>query len=138
MNPSKFTNTFDSTRETPPKDKHFPDLAPIKATPSLTTLNGCGFRLHGKSDYDKETNSYMTTQYFVILFIPFFPVARYRVISLGRKSYKFLGITITQSGKRYQFLGKGKFRAFEKTWWAILITLFVLLLLRILWINYVR
>ena len=78
----------------------FPDLTPVDKAPSLTTLNTFGYKLYGKSDYDDETDSYMTTHYFVVLFFPLFPVARYRVIS---------------DGDSYQFLGKGKFRGIE---WA--------------------
>ena len=81
--------------------QHFDDeLEPISKAPSLFTLNTFGFKLYGKSDYDRETDSYMTTHYFVALFLPLFPVARYRVIS--------------EDGTHYRFLGKGKFRQSEK------------------------
>ncbi|APV48872.1 hypothetical protein BWI17_03760 [Betaproteobacteria bacterium GR16-43] len=86
-----------------PKESNnlFPDLSPIDKAPSLTTLNTFGFKLYGKSDYDDETDSYMTTHYFVALFIPLFPIARYRVIS--------------DDGDGYRFLGKGKLRGID---WA--------------------
>lgn len=77
----------------------FPDLSPIDKAPSLTTINTFGFKLYGKSDRDDETDSYMTTQYFVALFIPLFPIARYRVIS--------------EDGHGYRFLGKGKLRGID-------------------------
>ena len=86
--------------------KHFDDeLEPISKAPSLFTLNTFGFKLYGKSDYDRETDSYMTTHYFVALMLPLFPVARYRVIS--------------EDGEHYRFLGKGKFRQGEKIHLAI-------------------
>jgi len=75
------------------------ELEPVRKAPTLFTLNTFGFKLYGKSDYDAETDSYMTTHYFVALFFPLFPVARYRVIS--------------EDGTHYRFLGKGKFRRAE-------------------------
>jgi hypothetical protein len=41
----------------------------------------------------------MATYYFVIFFLPIFPICRYRVIS---------------SGNSYRFLGKGPLRTFDK------------------------
>ena len=77
----------------------FPDLSPVRKAPSLTTVNTMGFKLYGKSDRDEETDSYMTTHYFVAMFVPLFPIARYRVIS--------------EDGEGYRFLGKGKLRGID-------------------------
>ena len=68
----------------------FGPLTPISSAPSLYTLNGIGCTIYGNSDYDEDTRSYVTTHYFVALFIPIFPLARYRVIEAGGK-YRFLG-----------------------------------------------
>ena len=65
--------------------------ASISSAPVLGTFNGFGFTLYGSSDYDKETQSYATTHYFVALFVPIFPIGRYRVINLGGSTYRFLG-----------------------------------------------
>jgi septal ring factor EnvC (AmiA/AmiB activator) len=46
--------------------------------------------MYGHSDYDPETCSYVANHYFVVLFIPIFPIGRYRVISDGTQ-YRFLG-----------------------------------------------
>jgi hypothetical protein len=78
----------------------FSDLSKIEKAPSLMTINTFGFRLYGNSDYDEATDSYMATQYLVAMFIPIFPVARYRVTS--------------DDGHSYEFFGKGKLRRFEK------------------------
>lgn len=64
---------------------------PVSSAPSLTTYNGFGFTLYGGSDFDAETNSYAMTYYFVALFIPIFPISRYRVIRTGSQSYRFIG-----------------------------------------------
>jgi molecular chaperone DnaK len=67
------------------------DLKPISSAPSLYTFNTIGFTVYGNSDSDAETRSYVTTHYFVVLFIPIFPIARYRVIHDTDGKYRFLG-----------------------------------------------
>jgi hypothetical protein len=74
-------------------------LSPVQAAPSLTTLNGFGFTLYGKSNEDLANGSFMTTHYVVALFIPLLPIARYRVVRL--------------QGDRYEFLGRGKLRGVD-------------------------
>jgi hypothetical protein len=78
----------------------FDELKPINSAPGLRTVNGIGTTLYGRSDYDEETRSYLTTLYFVVLFLPVLPIARYRVIQ-------------EQSGY-YRFLGKAPLRRFDK------------------------
>ena len=87
------------------------DLEPIDSAPSLYTINGCGVTLYGNTDADPESGSYMATYYFVLIFVPIFPICRYRVISNG--------------GSGYRFLGKGKLRTFDK--WHIAIAIFAIL-----------
>jgi hypothetical protein len=70
-------------------------LSPITSAPSLTTFNGIGFTLYGKSDYVHSNRSHIATYYFVFFAIPIFPIARYRVI-------------VTSAG--YRFIGKAKLR----------------------------
>lgn len=65
-------------------------LEPIASAPSLSTINGVGFAIYGSSDHDPSSGSYLATYYFVVLFIPIFPIARYRVIPTG-SGYSFLG-----------------------------------------------
>ena len=67
---------------------------------AIACINSIGFRLYGKSDYDAGTDSYMATYYFVALYLPLFPLARYRVIREDRITYRFLG--------------KGKFRQLDR------------------------
>jgi len=76
------------------------DLKPISVAPSLYTLNGFGFTIYGRSNYDEESRSYVTTHYFVALFIPIFPIARYRVIE--------------HPGNKYSFIGKLPLRPFDR------------------------
>jgi hypothetical protein len=90
----------------------FRELKPISSAPSLRTINTIGFALYGNSDYDNSSQSYATTHYFVALFIPLFPVGRYRVIN---------------TGGQYRFLGKLPFRRTER--WHLGIALGVLALM---------
>jgi hypothetical protein len=71
----------------------YESLEAISSAPSLSTVNTIGFKLYGRSDYDKDTDSFATTHYFVILSLPVFPVGRYRVIQDRKNSgsYRFLG-----------------------------------------------
>jgi hypothetical protein len=82
---------LEQIREAARKQRAFGSLKPISSAPSLFTFNGIGFSMYGKSDYDDETRSYATTYYFVALFLPLFPIARYRVINQGGRRYSFLG-----------------------------------------------
>lgn len=84
------------------------DCYPINKAPSLHTVNGIGFTLYGSTD-PKPGGSHMSTYYFVILGIPIFPIARYRVIPMTGG---------------YRFLGKGKLRTLDK--WHLGISLAVI------------
>jgi hypothetical protein len=95
--------------------KLYAGLTPVKSAPSLQTINGCGFTMYGSSDVDRETGSYMTTYYFVMIFIPIFPICRYRVTSSG--------------GNSYRFLAKGPLRDFDKWHIGIVSVLLLYMLL---------
>ena len=88
-------------RDSVRKQRVFGALKPISSAPSLNTINGVGFRLYGNSDYDAETQSYATTRYFVALFIPIFPVGRYRVVDVSGNRYRFLGKLPLRKGDRW-------------------------------------
>jgi len=77
----------------------YADLKPISSAPSLSRWNGIGFHLYGSTDHDADTKSYLSTYYFVIFLIPFFPICRYRVIPIDNG---------------YRFLGKAPLRRFDK------------------------
>jgi hypothetical protein len=69
----------------------YANAKPITAAPSLRTINGFGVKLYGNSDTDSVSGAYTATYYIVALFLPVFPIGRYRVISAGGNSYRFLG-----------------------------------------------
>jgi hypothetical protein len=91
------------------------NLQPVDSAPSLSTINGIGFALYGSSDLDVASSAYTTTLYFVILFIPIFPIRRYRVISLGSS---------------YRFLGQGPLRTFDKVHLALVCAFIAFLFLK--------
>ena len=90
------------------KNEKMENLSPISA-PSLSTFYGIGFRLYGSTDADQETGSYLSTYYFTILFIPVFPICRYRVIAINNG---------------YRFFGKERLRTFDK--WHLAISLILM------------
>jgi tetratricopeptide (TPR) repeat protein len=71
--------------------ERFPEMRPVHRAPSLTTVNGIGTSLAGRRDYDEETNTYVTTLCFCVLFVPVIPLAAYRVAEAGGGRYYFLG-----------------------------------------------
>ncbi len=88
------------------------NLKPIKEAPSMHTINGFGTTLYGRSDYDPDSETYVSTLYFVVFFIPLFPIARYRIKKMG-------------DGK-FSFYGKAPLRAFDK--WHIVIVIFLIII----------
>jgi hypothetical protein len=87
-------------REAARGQRVFGGLRPISSAPSLRTIKGFGFMLYGDSDHDADTGSYVATYYFVALFIPIIPLARYRVIAEGNQ-YRFLGKMPLRRGDRW-------------------------------------
>ena len=75
--------------------------ASVASAPSLRTINGFGFTIYGHSDYHAESKSYSTTHYFVALFLPIFPLGRYRVINTGGRHYSFIGEIPLRTGDRW-------------------------------------
>ena len=85
-------------------------LKPVSIAPSLRTVNGIGVKLYGETDRDAATDSYLTTYYFVFIFVPIFPLARYR---------------ISRRGDGYTFFGQAPLRSFDKWHLAVSIGLIV-------------
>ena len=82
----------------------FPDLRPISAAPTLSTINGMGMRLVCRRDFDAETGSYVVTHAFCFLFIPLISVGAYRVIDAPGGGWYFLGrVPLSSLAKRFNF-----------------------------------
>jgi hypothetical protein len=63
----------------------------INSVPTMYTFNGIGTTLYGKRAFDKSTQTYIATLFFVVLFFPVFPIAAYRVRNVGGNQYQFFG-----------------------------------------------
>src|SRR4051812_22784730 len=85
----------------------FPSMTPIKGPPTLMRMNGCGVSLHGKRDYDSETNTYIATWCISLIFIPIVGLRAYRVAA-------------AQNGGWY-FIGREPLSSFVKRWNILLI-----------------
>jgi hypothetical protein len=78
----------------------FPDMRPVKRTPTLVRINGIGFGMYGRRDFDAETRTYVKTYCFCVLFVPLFAIASYRVVDAARGWY---------------FIGKERLSSFAKS-----------------------
>ncbi len=67
------------------------DIRPVDKPPSLSTINGIGTKLYGRSMLDRDTGIYISTLYFVVLFLPIFPMARYVVRDAEGGGWYFMG-----------------------------------------------
>jgi hypothetical protein len=71
--------------------ERFPEMRPISAPPSLSTVNGIGTMAYGRRDYDPETYTYVKTRYFTLLYIPVLALGAYRVADAPNGGWYFLG-----------------------------------------------
>lgn len=67
------------------------DIRPVDKPPSLATINGVGTKLYGRSMLDQASGIYISTLYFVVLFLPIFPMARYVVRDAEGGGWYFMG-----------------------------------------------
>lgn len=79
----------------------FPDMQPVNSAPWLSTINGIGMTLYGRRDYDDETNTYIKTWCFCLLYLPIFALRAYRVAD-------------AESG--WYFIGREPMSALTKAW----------------------
>ena len=66
-------------------------LMPLGGAPSMASLNGVGTRLYGRANYDQNDQTYVGTLFFVIVFLPIYPIRQYLVRDAGHKAYNFFG-----------------------------------------------
>jgi tetratricopeptide (TPR) repeat protein len=62
---------------------------PVAKAPTLSTVNGIGARVYGRSDRAAD-GSYVGTLFFTLLYLPIWPIAQYVLWSQGRE-YSFFG-----------------------------------------------
>ncbi len=98
---SRIEKNLETVRE---NERLYRGWGAMPSPPKLYTFKGIGTTLYGSTDHDPASGSYISTYYFIFLFIPVFPICRYRVIP-------------TPGG--YRFLGKASLREFDKWHFAI-------------------
>jgi hypothetical protein len=69
----------------------FPDMRPVSSAPSLSTFHGIGTMLVGRRDVDEETDTYVKTHCFTVLFVPLVALGAYRVADAPGGGWYFLG-----------------------------------------------
>jgi hypothetical protein len=83
----------------------FESVHPIDSAPTLGTFNTVGFTLYGCSPFPARSGWYFATYYFVILFLPLIPIARYLVSDAPGGGWYFHGRTPLTKGSKYHLLG---------------------------------
>src|SRR5205807_371887 len=78
----------------------------VRSAPPLFRINGCGFGVYGKRDFDPETGTYVKTYCFCLLFIPVVALSAYRVADASRGWY---------------FLGRVPLSGFARVWNVLLL-----------------
>lgn len=68
----------------------FPSLTPMRSTPTLFTINGCGFTMSGARNFDSQTGTYVATHVICLIFIPVFCLGAFRVAASPQGWY-FIG-----------------------------------------------
>lgn len=58
--------------------------------PVMSTINGIGTTIYGREEQGDD-GAYVTTLFFVLLFIPILPLGAYLVADAGGRSYRFFG-----------------------------------------------
>lgn len=69
------------------------DVTPVEVAPTLSLTNGFGFGIYFNHDQDSDRDLYRTTYYFVMLFIPIYPIRDYWVRQVGNGRWQFFGST---------------------------------------------
>jgi tetratricopeptide (TPR) repeat protein len=73
-----------------PFDK-FPQMQPVHNPPRMMRVHGIGTTLIGSRDHDPETDTYVKTLAFTILFLPVLALGAYRVAGSPEGGWYFLG-----------------------------------------------
>src|SRR5262249_24212199 len=82
----------------------FPDMRPVTRAPGLFTLNGIGTMVYGRRDHDAETDTYVATLCFCVLFIPVLALRAYRVAG-GPEGWYFIGrVPLSGLARGWNFL----------------------------------
>ncbi len=73
----------------------------VKKEDNMSTINGFGTKMLGDFEY-YEDNSYVSIYFIVILFIPIFPLATYRVFEADEEDFPSLPVGTSKSTYKVQ------------------------------------
>lgn len=100
--------------------KRFPEMRWVESVPPMNMFNGFGFNLLGARDRDPQTNTFVTTVYLCVLFIPVFAFGSYRVAEISdRTAYLIVGHV---SNSSWRFYGRVPMSWFLKSWNLLVFT----------------
>ena len=63
---------------------------PLKRVPKMITADGVGTKLYGKQEEDPSDGTHIATLFFVLLFLPLYPLGQYLVAPAGGRRWYFL------------------------------------------------
>ncbi|MBY0228536.1 MAG: hypothetical protein K2W96_04570, partial [Gemmataceae bacterium] len=69
----------------------FPTMRPLAEVPTVGTLAGCGLGLSGRREPDAESGSFVSSHCLMLLGLPVWALAAYRVQRSPRGNWQFLG-----------------------------------------------
>jgi len=94
--------------------KRFPEMRWVETVPPMNMVSGFGFTLLGERGRDPQTNTFVTTVYLCVLFIPVFAFGSYRVAEIsGNAAYLVVGHVSYSS---WRFYGRVPMSWFLKSW----------------------
>lgn len=66
-------------------------IQPLGRAPTMITYNGIGARVYGQAEPDGEDASHIKTLFFVVLFVPLYPLSAYLVKKADGRGWTFYG-----------------------------------------------
>src|SRR5262249_44942538 len=82
----------------------FPDLQPLQSMPVVRSSHGCGFMMYGHRDHDPETNTYVRTHCFCLLYLPIVALGAYRLADIPGGWYIFGRVPLSRLAKAWNVL----------------------------------
>ncbi len=96
----------------------------------MQSINGIGTTLYGKREVNFLDNSYIATKWFIVFFLPIYPLESYRVINVKRKFF-------SRQPATYQMTKVSLHKKqIINTYLAVWGTLIVLIIIFSIWLSY--
>ncbi|HAA54240.1 MAG TPA: hypothetical protein DCE42_05765 [Myxococcales bacterium] len=83
----------------------FPEMKPLKDTPTLSYFGGFGFAMYGERDEHRDTKTYVKTHFLCLFFIPIFALGAYRVLQTGYEMWRVVGrVPLSSTAKKWNIV----------------------------------